>query len=245
MNGRRVNGRQARPRRLAAASVLAAAVLLVSGCSSSLGDVEDRQNNAAKSADARQDADGTVPTPALTPETGGPVPTGDATGSPGPAGTPSPSVPAAPSAAPTVKLPDPATVDRNDSVSVGKAALTVMFSYDTVADTSRRDAQLRAAPYLTPDYLEVLRTPTKPFVDDEWRDWTSHQAHTEPTVELSEEVADYVRDQATTSLRTFWVTVIAVGKDDWTGLGDEVAVYVTLTRAGPGSPWLLANTDIQ
>lgn len=227
-----------------AVSGLAVVTLLLAGCSGGLDDVEKRQNAAEKSAEARAEAQerdwSALPTPPAEPEF--PAPPTAGTGGSG-TGAPQPSTTSP--RPPTVTLPDPKAVTMTDSAAVAKAALTVMFSYDVTVDTSRRDAQLRAAPYLTADYLDVLRTPTRPFQDVNWQTWVEHRAHTAPRIELAEEALGYSRDQATTSSRSFSVTVLAEGEDGWTGLGDEVAVFVTLTRAGPGTPWLVSNTELQ
>lgn len=60
------------------------------------------------------------------------------------------------SGTPAGALPNPDRVDGTDPQAVAAAAVTTMWTVDTAIDHSQRDADLRAAPYLSPALLALL-----------------------------------------------------------------------------------------
>ncbi len=153
-------------------------------------------------------------------------------------------LPAGASGTPRPGIPDPQRVDGQDATAVGRAALTVMWTFDTALDVSQHDASLRALPYLTPEYGEEVRnTPRRAAPGADWNLWSSHHAYT--TAELTPaDDAGRPADTAAQSVHTFVITATPHGDNGWTGPAVTATAFVQLTRAG-SQPWKVAAVQVQ
>lgn len=155
-----------------------------------------------------------------------------------PAAQPQPLPPATPRA--PAALPRLSRAGWADPTSVSRAALTVMWTIDTATDTSQQQAEIRAAPFLTPSYAAALRA-SRPAAAPgaQWLQWVSHRART--SVRLRPEHDDQPAGTASVAYRQWGLTVAPVGRDGWRGNPVQVTVFVTMTRTGPGWPWHVAS----
>ncbi|MEU8133622.1 hypothetical protein [Streptodolium elevatio] len=177
----------------------------------------------------------------------GPVP---ATTSVAPA-TPSPELSASAQPLP-VRSPAPAPpgvpaageVNRADAVATARAAVVTMWASDTTTDAGEREASLRAAPYLTPEFAAQLRRdPPVAGPGAEWREWAAHRAYVSVTVELADEMGR-PPDTTNTSVHTLQVTATPVGRDGWKGTPLTQTVMISLSRAD-GAPWAVTYLQVR
>ncbi len=125
-------------------------------------------------------------------------------------------------------LPDPARVDRRDPDAVSAAALAATWASDTAIDVSPHDAALRAAPYLTANYLARLQaTPPRAAPGAAWASWAAHRAHIH--VALRELREDPPVDTASLARRQWAVTTTPLGRDGWRGPTATTVCFLTLT----------------
>lgn len=118
-----------------------------------------------------------------------------------------------------------------------------MWTMDTTTDTGEQQADLRAAPYLSPNYLTELREATpRPAPDADWRTWSAHRAFTVVTLEAAHD--DQPPDTPGAAHRQWGLTVTPIGRDGWEGEPNLVTVFVTLTRPGPGRGWRVSAVNV-
>ncbi|WP_125264877.1 hypothetical protein [Streptomyces alboflavus] len=199
-----------RYRTLAAA---AAAAVVLAGCGSSGGD----------------DDDPAPPRPTTT-RSGIPDPPDAAEASPLPPGA---------SGTPRGGIPAPDDVDERDATAVSRAAVTVLFTYDTRMDTSSNDAgrRLADAGWCTDAYANQLREATSRSAPGaQWATWSRHRAYTKATARSADE-AGKPEDSPTAAYRQWNVTVTPHGRDGWKGRAEMTTAYVELTRTAPRTPW--------
>jgi hypothetical protein len=138
-----------------------------------------------------------------------------------------------------VALPNPAAVNYADPTAVSQAAVIIQWTMDTVTDASQYQAELRSAPFLAPAYLAQLRAnPPVAAPGYQWDQWAAHRAYT--TVSLVAEPDDQPADTATIAYRQWGITVTPRGIGGWTGAPLTATVFVQLSRAGSGRPWLIS-----
>lgn len=144
-----------------------------------------------------------------------------------------------PAASLPVALPSPAAVNYADPTAVSQAAVIIQWTMDTVTDASQYQAELRSAPFLAPAYLAQLRAhPPVAAPGYQWSQWAAHRAYT--TVSVVAEPDDQPADTATTAYRQWGITVTPHGAGGWTGAAMAATVFVQLSRAGSGRPWLVS-----
>jgi hypothetical protein len=144
-----------------------------------------------------------------------------------------------PAASLPVSLPSPGSVNYADPTSVSQAAVVIQWTMDTVTDASQYQAELRSAPFLAPAYLAQLKAnPPVAAPGYQWNQWAAHRAYT--TVSLVPEPNDQPADTSTTAYRQWGITVTPHGVGGWTGAPTAATVFVQLSRAGSGRPWLVS-----
>lgn len=144
-----------------------------------------------------------------------------------------------PAASLPVLLPTPASVNYADPTAVSQAAVITQWTMDTVTDASQYQAELRSAPFLAPAYMAQLKAnPPVAAPGYQWSQWAAHRAYT--TVSLVAEPDDQPADSVTTAYRQWGITVTPHGAGGWTGAPTAATVFVELTRAGSGQPWLVS-----
>jgi hypothetical protein len=144
-----------------------------------------------------------------------------------------------PAASLPVALPGPAAVNYADPTAVSQATVIIQWTMDTVTDASQYQAELRSAPFLAPAYLAQLKAnPPVAAPGYQWNQWAAHRAYT--TVSLVAEPDDQPADTATTAYRQWGITVTPHGVGGWTGAPTAATVFVQLSRAGSGRPWLVS-----
>ena len=142
-----------------------------------------------------------------------------------------------------VSVPQRAAVSYQNPTAVAEAAVITSWTMTTGSDTSQYQAELRAAPFLTPAYLAALKaSPPVAAPGAQWTLWASRDAQT--TVSAVPEAAGQPADTGTTADRQFGITVTPHGDNGWTGAPVTATVFVTLARAGPGQPWLVSGIQV-
>ncbi|GAB2938565.1 hypothetical protein GCM10027203_45000 [Nonomuraea fastidiosa] len=173
----------------------------------------------------------------------GPAPSAPSTDGPVPDGTPArPSATPATTASP-LPTPKPGSIDQRDADAVGTAVLTTMWTVDTTVDRDQRDAALRAAGWLSPEYLAELRDGPQPGTDAAWTTWAAHRARTRPT--LTEGSDTRPPDTATHADRQWQLTVTPIGADGWRGRPLVMTAFVSLQRRGSGAPWRVTSVTLR
>ncbi|MFH8471069.1 hypothetical protein [Streptomyces sp. NPDC017991] len=130
---------------------------------------------------------------------------------------------------------------------MGRAALKIMWTYDTAVDDGPSAAGRRTADghWLTPKYAAQLRSGRAAAVGDaQWREWTSHRAYTTVALKAADDGARPA-DTATEAWRQWAVTDTPYGRDHWKGEPTGFAAYVQLTRTGPGRSWQVTRVIVQ
>lgn len=143
-------------------------------------------------------------------------------------------------------IQSPRSVDQDDPTAVSRAALTVMFRYDTTMDTSRNDAARRAAEagWCTPEYAAELRDAAAfSGPGAEWATWAQHRAYAVPKLTAVRE-AGQPTDTDTDAYRQWVVSITPTGRDKWKGKPEVSTAFVHLTRPATGKPWRLAAVTI-
>ncbi|MEE1940984.1 hypothetical protein V1L54_16495 [Streptomyces sp. TRM 70361] len=224
--------RGARDAAAAAAAVLALA-LAAGGCGTGGGDGDGGGQRAPGTPPAPV-ATGTGPYPPPSgPGEAAPVLPGE--GTPGPRGTPEGGV------------PRPADIDRTDADAVGRAVLTVLWTFDTAVDRRPHDAGLRAADagWLTDAYADRLRAHRPRSVPGaQWQEWAGHRARTTVALKKTEDAAKPA-DTGTEAWRQWTVTATPHGREGWTGKPTTVVAYVRLTRPAAGRVWQVADVTVR
>jgi hypothetical protein len=142
-----------------------------------------------------------------------------------------------------VELPQPSSIDDQDPSAVSKSVVLIQWTMDTTIDTSQYQAELRSAPFLTAGYLASLKAnPPVAAPGAQWNDWTSHHATT--AVATLAEHDDQPIDSPTQARRQWGITVTPHGRDGWTGTPVTATVFVTMSRAGTESPWLVSAITV-
>jgi hypothetical protein len=113
-----------------------------------------------------------------------------------------------------------------------------MYSVDSTADAGLRDAKLRAAPYLTPDYTDRINAEPTQYVPNIWR---QHRAYLAVRLKPLAREAGAPSDKATTAYRQWRMITIPTGRDGWRGTPGRSVIYVALTRASERSPWRISD----
>ena len=136
----------------------------------------------------------------------------------------------------------PGAIDQRDATAVSRAALTIMWSVDSIRDhKGQRDTYLRASTYLTPEYAARIRktlTPQRPPGL-----WKQHRAFS--AVELVPiEDEDDGPDTPTRAGRQWSLTITPTGRDGWTGETFTVLAFVDLTRPSLRHPWRIADVVV-
>jgi hypothetical protein len=148
-----------------------------------------------------------------------------------------------PAASLPVSLPTAASVSYADPTAVSRAAVIIQWTMDTVTDASQYQAELRSAPFLAPGYLAQLRAnPPVAAPGYQWDQWAAHHAYT--TVSLVAEPDEQPPDTVTTAYRQWGITVTPHGTGGWTGAPQAATVFVQLSRAGSGQPWLVSAVSV-
>ncbi|HSA51106.1 MAG TPA: hypothetical protein VLH10_13510 [Yinghuangia sp.] len=146
-------------------------------------------------------------------------------------------------ATPTLPLPSLDTASQKDAGQVSRAALTVMYTYDTTTDTTTQDAVLRAAPWMTGEYAATQREHLSRSAPGLlWATWREHRAYTETTLRPGTEAAP--SDTATSAFRQWLVTYTPVGRDGWRGDPITEVAYVVLERATASEPWRVSDMRV-
>lgn len=171
--------------------------------------------------------------------------------------TPSPLLPstannAAPSAAPTTSTPArptapprfvaPSAIDQRDATAVSRAALTIMWSVDSIRDRAgQRDAYLRASVYFTRDYATRIR---RTFAPQRLPGlWEQHKAFNAVEAKAIDD-EDQASDTPTRAGRQWSLTITPTGRDGWSGETFTVLAFTELVRADNRHPWRLANVVV-
>lgn len=226
--------------------VIAAAALALAAVGCGFGD-----DNASRNAGKSPSASGTRPAVGTTPGRESAPAGGANSGSarPGAEASVAQLVPDTPAPVPA---PLPAALIPRDSAAatqgstpdvVAQVAVTTAWTFDTRIDKSKWDAELRAAPYLTPKYLKVVQV-ARPARSPGavWLEWAGHRAHT--VVQLKPAfVGQRPPDTPTTAERTFIVELTAVGEDGWESVPIQSVVAVRLTRASAQAPLRTTVSD--
>ncbi|MFJ2818042.1 hypothetical protein [Streptomyces sp. NPDC087294] len=159
----------------------------------------------------------------------------------------SPTVPVRSTGTPKGGVPQAADVKRTDADAVSKGALKALWTYDTTVDSGPVAAGVRAADagWLTAEYGLQLRSQQGGSVSSaQWREWAGHRAYTTVALSAADDAAR-PPDTGTEAWRQWIVTTTPHGRDQWTGKADALAVYVQLTRTGPGKAWQVAGVRLQ
>jgi hypothetical protein len=130
--------------------------------------------------------------------------------------------------------------DPTDATAVGGAVARAVWTSDTTADSGPTDAEIRASALFIPDLRSLLAAVNPAPPGAEWVLWSSHKVKTVATAVLQHD-AGAPTDTPTVAVRSFAVTVQPVGADGWTGPSDLEVEFLTLARAAPGGPWLVAR----
>lgn len=137
-------------------------------------------------------------------------------------------------AAPSTLPPEAAGISRDDAGEVGRAAMTVWFTWDTTTDSGPIDGSVRASPLLTPDLARSVaaEVPAQGPGGD-WLGWAAQNARliadvtdsAEPVPPTTSDRAyrSYVIDQAITRpngvvtghVQSYVDVVLAHGRDGW------------------------------
>lgn len=152
-------------------------------------------------------------------------------------------LPSGRSGAPRPGLKDPSKVDHEDIGEVNKAALTAMWTHDTVIDESQHDATVRSIPYATPEYAQqIKKTPQRSAPGAEWERWASHKAFTKVSLSPAND-ADAPKDTKRDVYRTWTVNITPHSDDGWTGDTTEVTAFVHLQKVG--DEWKVRAVQVQ
>ncbi|MET8865634.1 hypothetical protein ABZW11_22075 [Nonomuraea sp. NPDC004580] len=143
----------------------------------------------------------------------------------------------------TVAALDPASIDQRDADAVSTAVLTAMWSVDTTTDHDQRDAALRAAGWLSPEYLAELRDGPQVGTDAAWATWAAHRARTRAS--LTEGRDTRPPDTATQADRQWQLTVTPIGADGWRGKPLTMTAFVALERPRRSAPWRVTAVTLR
>ncbi|MFB9475763.1 hypothetical protein ACFFR3_40265 [Nonomuraea salmonea] len=143
----------------------------------------------------------------------------------------------------TVAALDPASIDQRDADTVSTAVLTAMWSVDTTTDHDQRDAALRAAGWLSPEYLAELRDGPQVGTDAAWATWAAHRARTRAS--LTEGRDTRPPDTATQADRQWQLTVTPIGADGWRGEPLAMTAFVALERPKRSAPWRVTAVTLR
>ncbi|MFB4319795.1 hypothetical protein [Actinomadura sp. 21ATH] len=135
-------------------------------------------------------------------------------------------------------LPTPRQVDQKDATALSKAALTVMYTVDSTVDTGLRDAKLRAARYLTPEYTAKVRAEPGQYAP---ADWQRHRAYLAVRLKPLKPEAGAPADAPTTAHRQWEMTTTPTGRDDWRGASSVFVVFMALSRPSRDAPWRVSD----
>lgn len=136
-------------------------------------------------------------------------------------------------------LPRPGSVDERNAAAVATAYLQTTETIDTKVDTSRSDAQRRAARWLTPDLAREVANGLPGGAG--WAQLAKKSAWTKATVtDVTPSGGDPT--QGLTADRVLQVEVTTYGRGR-KPLGDPVSTTtaVTLQRASESKPWRVAD----
>ena len=141
---------------------------------------------------------------------------------------------------PSADLPTPSRADGRNATALSKAALTVMYSVDSTADTGLRDAKLRAARYLTAAYKTEVEAEPVQYVPQEWQ---RHRAYIAVDLEPIRREEGAPSDGPTTAYRQWQVRTTPTGRDGWRGDALKFVVFMELTRSSRHAPWRVSNAS--
>lgn len=143
----------------------------------------------------------------------------------------------------TLRQPPTASSGHASPDAVTAAALSAMWSVDTATDSGWRAAQLRAAPYLDPEYLAALRAAPVPVSGDpDWASWKEHRANILVAVHPGADQPP--PDTPTLARRQAILTLTATGPGGWHAATRSLTVDVTLKRQSPGAAWRITSVEV-
>jgi hypothetical protein len=153
-------------------------------------------------------------------------------------------IPAGREGIPKAGLPDLGKVDGADPAAVAGAALSTLWTIDTAIDTSRYDAEKRAAQLYTPEQAAGLTAASPRAVPGgDWALWAAHQAYTTVSVQQSHE--DGAPEDGPTLVHQRWVvTATPHGRDGWTGQPELTTAFIILARADTTQPWRVDSLTV-
>lgn len=145
---------------------------------------------------------------------------------------------------PPVPLPQVGQVAGADATAVARAAVTVMWTYDTTIDTSPYGASVRAAPFLVPSYAaQIKAAPPVAAPGADWNLWSAHRAYTVVSL-TAESDSGAPPDTDTTAYRQLGVTITPTGRDGWRGQPQTQTVFVVLNRSGSSAAWRVGTVSV-
>jgi hypothetical protein len=157
-----------------------------------------------------------------------------------PTAVPSRSVATRPPAGPTASQLL-AGVDPTDATSVGAVFARGSWSIDAATDRSEADAEARLASLLTPALAaQVEAAAAGVHSTAAFAQWREHRAVTTASVAQTHD-SGAPADTTTGAHRSFAITVTARGRDGWVAGPFTTVEFITLSRPGPGEPWLIAD----
>lgn len=135
-------------------------------------------------------------------------------------------------------LPDPDGIDTKDATALSRAALTIMYTVDSTVDEGLRDAKLRAARYLTPEYLAEIKATPRQYVPNGWRE---HRAYLAVRLKPLRREAGAPTDGPTAAYLQWEMTTTPTGRDGWRDTSSRSLVYMSLTRSSERDSWLISD----
>jgi hypothetical protein len=138
-------------------------------------------------------------------------------------------------------LPVPGRIDQRDATALSKGALTLMHTVDSTVDAGMRDAKLRAAAYLTPDYTTKLKAEPPQYLPGEWR---RHRAYLAVRLKPLPREAGAPPDGPTAAYRQWEMTTTPTGRDEWRGASSRSVIYTALARSSTTEPWRVSDAVI-
>lgn len=129
------------------------------------------------------------------------------------------------------------------AAQVARKALTVMYSFDTRHDATRRAAQRRATKWLTDDYAAVLKQPVQRQTS-QWRAWARHNVRSHPTLTRIRTIGGWETDDSHPHARliSFKVTLRLRGKNGW---HNELTRYATAACIRSHGHWRVNEVHFQ
>ena len=158
--------------------------------------------------------------------------------------TPRPGAIPRPTATPVV--PDShdllAGADPTDPTAVGAVFARDSWSFDTAAVPSEAAAEAQLSALMTPSLAAEIPADGQALPTSTFSLWRAHHATTTVQVVATHD-SGAPADTATTSYRSFAVTVTPLAGDGWVGAPFLDVEFLTLSRPGPGGAWRIAQVS--